>query len=357
MIYILSIICGISFPIISFLYLTLNHITAWWVALLIAILVVVLNLLIFCLISIFFLYVLGRHYKKLNDPKNPKIWRFMLDIARFSCFWLGIRIKVDGEIKELTIDLELEKNKKHNVSVIIDRLVIKDGIRSRLYSSLETASKLSHGKVVIDVVGKEEITMSEDYACPYCDYSLEELEPRIFSFNAPYGSCPDCKGLGVKYKIDVDLVIPNKDISILDGAIKPINLDEESSIMYTELTTLADYYHIDLSKPVKDLTKEELNLILYGSTEPLTFNYKAKNGNTRKTTSYYEGIMMAGANFASSPARILIDFMDPIIVAEKIAVTDEKRFVTIKDIENELRDGQRGVSGTGGNGKKKLLTI
>ena len=96
MIYILSIICGISFPIISFLYLTLNHITAWWVALLIAILVVVLNLLIFCLISIFFLYVLGRHYKKLNDPKNPKIWRFMLDIARFSCFWLGIRIKVDG---------------------------------------------------------------------------------------------------------------------------------------------------------------------------------------------------------------------------------------------------------------------
>lgn len=118
--------------------------------------------------------------------------------------------------------------------------------------------------------------MSEDYACPYCDYSLEELEPRIFSFNAPYGSCPDCKGLGVKYKIDVDLVIPNKDISILDGAIKPINLDEESSIMYTELTTLADHYHIDLSKPVKDLTKEELNLILYGSTEPLTFNYKAK---------------------------------------------------------------------------------
>lgn len=202
-----------------------------------------------------------------------------------------IRIKVDDEIKELTIDLELEKNKKHNVSVIIDRLVIKDGIRSRLYSSLETASKLSHGKVVIDVVGKEEITMSEDYACPYCDYSLEELEPRIFSFNAPYGSCPDCKGLGVKYKIDVDLVIPNKDISILDGAIKPINLDEESSIMYTELTTLADYYHIDLSKPVKDLTKEELNLILYGSTEPLTFNYKAKNGNTRKTTSYYEGII------------------------------------------------------------------
>ena len=121
----------------------------------------------------------------------------------------------------------------------------------------------------------------------------EELEPRIFSFNAPYGSCPDCKGLGVKYKIDVDLVISQiKDISILDGAIKPINLDEESSIMYTELTTLADHYHIDLSKPVKELTKRRTkpNIIWFNRTSN-SFNYKAKNGNTRKTTNYYEGII------------------------------------------------------------------
>ena len=202
-----------------------------------------------------------------------------------------IRVKIDGEIKDLTLDLELEKNKKHNISVIIDRLIIKEGIRSRLYSSLETASKLSKGKVVIDVIDNEEITMSEDYACPYCDYSLEELEPRIFSFNAPYGSCEDCKGLGVKYKIDIDLVIPDKNKSIIDGAIKPINIDEESSIMYTELTTVADHYHIDLTKPVENLSKEELDIILYGTKEPLTFNYKAKNGNTRKVTNYYEGII------------------------------------------------------------------
>ena len=128
-----------------------------------------------------------------------------------------IRVKVDGEVKDLSEDLELDKNKKHNISVIIDRLVVKEGIRSRLYSSLETATKLSHGKVIIDVIGGEELLMSEDYACPYCDYSLEELEPRIFSFNAPYGSCPDCKGLGVKYKIDVDLVIPDKNKSILEA--------------------------------------------------------------------------------------------------------------------------------------------
>ena len=202
-----------------------------------------------------------------------------------------VRVKVDNELKDLAADIELEKNKKHSISVIIDRLVIKDGIRSRLYSSLETASNLGKGKVIIDVIGGEEILLSEDYACPYCDYSLEELEPRIFSFNAPYGSCDNCKGLGVTYKIDIDLVIPDKTKSILEGAIKPINLEEESSITYTELTTVAEFYNIDLSKSIKDLTKEELNIILYGSKDPITFNYKSKNGNTRKTTNYYEGII------------------------------------------------------------------
>ena len=175
-----------------------------------------------------------------------------------------IRVKVDNEIKDLSEDIELEKNKKHNIEVIIDRLIIKEGIRSRLYSSLETSANLAKGKVIIDVIGGEPIVLSEDYACPYCNYSLEELEPRIFSFNAPYGACPDCKGLGVKYKIDVDLVIPDKNKSILEGAIKPINLDEESSIMYTELDTVAKHYNIDLNKKIKDLTKEELDIILYG---------------------------------------------------------------------------------------------
>ena len=202
-----------------------------------------------------------------------------------------IRVKIDGEIRDLSEEFELEKNKKHNVSVVIDRLIIKEGIRSRLYSSLETASNLGHGKVIIDVIGGEEILLSESYSCPHCDYSLEELEPRIFSFNAPYGSCEDCKGLGVKYKIDIDLVIPDKNKSILEGAIKPINIDEESNITYTELTTVAKYYNIDLSKKIKDLKKDELDIILYGSRDLIDFNYKSKTGNTRKTTSYYEGII------------------------------------------------------------------
>ena len=112
------------------------------------------------------------------------------------------RVEVDEKDYDLTEEIELEKNKKHYISVIIDRLIIKDGVRSRLYSSIETASKLSNGKVEIEVIGSHKFVMSEKYACPECDFSLPELEPRLFSFNAPYGACPDCKGLGIKYKID-----------------------------------------------------------------------------------------------------------------------------------------------------------
>ena len=202
-----------------------------------------------------------------------------------------IRVKIDGEIHDLTEEIELEKNKKHNINVIVDRLIVKENIRSRLYEAIEVSTKLSHGKVIIDVVGAEEMLLSENFACPHCDYSLEELEPRIFSFNAPYGSCPDCKGLGVQYKIDVDLVIPDKNKSINEGAITTITVDESNNIITTQLKVLSKAYNIDLDKKVKDLTKEELDIILYGSKEPLEFNYVSKNGNTRNTTDYFEGII------------------------------------------------------------------
>ena len=202
-----------------------------------------------------------------------------------------IRVNVDGFLKDLVEDIELDKNKKHNISVVVDRLVIKDGIRSRLFSSLETAANLSKGKVIVDVIGGEEILLSEKFACPYCDYSLDELEPRIFSFNAPYGACDDCKGLGVKYKIDIDLVIPNKELSINEGAIVPINVDESNNTIMTQLNTVSSVYNIDLNKRVKDLTKDELNIILYGSPDMLEFNYVSKNGNTRNSKDYYEGII------------------------------------------------------------------
>ena len=202
-----------------------------------------------------------------------------------------IRVKVDGDIVDLSQDIVLDKNKKHTVYAIVDRLVIKDNIRSRLYEAIETATKLGHGKVIIDIVDGEEILFSENFACPYCDYSLEELEPRIFSFNAPYGACPDCKGLGVQYKIDVDLVIPDKNKSINEGAITTISIDDGNNIISTQLNALADFYGIDLDKPVKDLSKKELDIVLYGSMDRLDFHYLSKNGNTRTTSDYFEGII------------------------------------------------------------------
>lgn len=202
-----------------------------------------------------------------------------------------VRIRVDENEYDLTENIELEKTKKHNIDVIIDRLIIKDGIRSRLYESIEIASKLAKGKVVIDVIGDKEFLMSESYACPECDFSLPELEPRLFSFNAPYGACPDCKGLGIKYKLDEDLLIRNKDLSINEGAIVAINIDDTNNITYTELKATCDFYHIDMDKPINKLKREELNIILYGSKDIIEFNYVSKNGNTRKTKNYYEGVI------------------------------------------------------------------
>ena len=202
-----------------------------------------------------------------------------------------IRVKINDELHDLSEEIELDKNKKHNINVIIDRLVIKENIRSRLYEAIETATNLSKGKVIIDIVGSDEVLFSENFACPYCDYSLEELEPRIFSFNAPYGACPDCKGLGVQYKIDVDLVIPDKTKSINEGAITTITVDESNNTITTQLNTISNHYGIDLNKPIKNLSNKELDIILYGSTEQLQFNYQSKNGNTRTSTDYFEGII------------------------------------------------------------------
>ena len=201
-----------------------------------------------------------------------------------------VRVIVDGETHELSEEIELSKTKKHNIEVVIDRLVIKPEIRSRLYESLENATKLANGKALIDVLGKGKALFSENFACPYCDFSLKELEPRTFSFNAPYGSCPDCKGLGVKLVIDKDLIMPDKNISIKDGGIKTLG-DDNDNMYYKRLECCCNHYNIDLSKPIKDLTKEELDIILYGNHEIIRFNYKSKSGNINNSLGEYEGII------------------------------------------------------------------
>lgn len=202
-----------------------------------------------------------------------------------------VRVRVDDEERDLEEDIVLEKNKKHQIAVVIDRLIIKDDIRSRLYESIETASKLAHGKVVIDVVGHDEILMSETYACPHCDFSLPELEPRMFSFNAPYGACDDCKGLGIKLKIDENLIVPNRELSINEGAIVSLNIKDENNINYTELFTTCQFYGIDMNAPFHNLKKQDIAILFYGSPDDIEFNYVSKTGNTRTVKRPYEGII------------------------------------------------------------------
>lgn len=200
-----------------------------------------------------------------------------------------IRVRIDNVDYDLNDNIELSKTKKHNIDVIIDRLIIKENIHSRLYEAIELASKLSKGKVVVDVIGKDEIIMSENYACPKCDFSLPEIEPRIFSFNAPYGACKTCNGLGIKQKISEDLIMPDKNLSINDKGI--VVLNTENNTLNTQINTVASYYDIDLSCPIKDLDRKKLNIILYGSKDILQFNYISSNGNKRTVKDYYEGVV------------------------------------------------------------------
>ena len=202
-----------------------------------------------------------------------------------------VRIIADDVEYDLTEDINLEKNKKHNILVVVDRLIIKEGVRSRLYEAIELASNIAHGKVVVLPVGGEEIVMSEKYACPHCDFSLPELEPRMFSFNAPYGACTECKGLGLKQKIDEDLVIPDRSLSILEGGIKAINLDDSSNIIYTQIETVCKKFSIDMHAPIKDIPREKLDILLYGTNELIDFKYVSKNGNVRFNKDTYEGII------------------------------------------------------------------
>ena len=201
-----------------------------------------------------------------------------------------VRIKIDDEILDLNDEIKLDKNKKHNLLVIIDRIIKKEDARSRIYEALELACKLSHGKVVVEIPGKEEIVMSESFACPHCDFSLEELEPRMFSFNAPYGSCPDCKGLGFKLKISESLIIPDKEKTLAKGGIEPLSGMDEFNIYIKKLEIVCNKYNINMNKKMKDLTRKELDIILYGTKEPIEFDFKTRSGNHMHSYEPYEGV-------------------------------------------------------------------
>lgn len=201
-----------------------------------------------------------------------------------------VRIRVNGEMRDLNEEITFEKNIKDTIDVVVDRIIIKEDIRGRLFESLENATKLSSGKVVIDIVGDKEILFSELYACPYCEFSLPELEPRLFSFNAPYGSCPDCKGLGIKLMINPDLVIPDKNKSLNEGCIVTLS-DDQEGVYYKRLEAVCKHYKINMDKPFKKLSKEEQNIIMYGSPDIINFKYSTKSGNQYNQNDFYEGVI------------------------------------------------------------------
>ena len=200
------------------------------------------------------------------------------------------RVRVNGEVKLLEEEITLEKNKKDNIEVIVDRVVVKESERSRIFESIETCTKLANGKVLFNVIGDKEILMSEHFACPYCDFSIPELEPRLFSFNSPYGACPECKGLGTKLKISEDLIMPDKNLRICDDAFKGFNLDNNSNDQIME--ALCKKYKIPMDVPIKDLKKEQLDILLYGTKgEPLKFTYLARTGNSWVSNEPFIGIV------------------------------------------------------------------
>ena len=192
-----------------------------------------------------------------------------LENARKSGF---VRVRIDDIMYDLSEDIKLEKNKKHNIEIVVDRIVVKEGIESRITDSLETVFSLTDGLAIVDVIGGEPILFSQNYACPEHNISIGELEPVMFSFNNPMGACPKCTGLGVFRKIDPDLVVPNKDLSIQDGAINASgwNSLDETSISMMYYRAISEKYGIPLDVPVKKLSKSELGLFLYGTgDEPL----------------------------------------------------------------------------------------
>lgn len=217
----------------------------------------------------------GMHVKVLEDIKKQGF----------------VRVRIDGEMYDLGDDINLEKNKKHTIQVVVDRIVVKEGVETRLADSLETALRLGEGKVVIDVIGEEELLFSEHHACPYCGFSIGELEPRMFSFNSPFGACTSCDGLGVRLEVDLDLVIPNYDLSLKEHAIAP--WEPTSSQYYPQLLkAVCVHYGIDMDIPVRDIPKHLLEKVLYGSDkERIHFRYENDFGQIRENDIEFEGVI------------------------------------------------------------------
>ncbi|MDG5471650.1 excinuclease ABC subunit UvrA [Jeotgalibacillus sp. ET6] len=217
----------------------------------------------------------GTHAKVLEDIKKQGY----------------VRIRVNGEMADIGDEIELDKNKKHSIEVVVDRIVVKEGAESRLADSLESALRLAEGNVMIDVMEHEEIKFNEHHACPICGFSIDELEPRMFSFNSPFGACGECDGLGAKLEVDLDLVIPDRTRSLKEHAIAP--WEPTSSQYYPSmLEAVCKHYDINMDIPVKDIPKKKMDKILYGSgKDKIYFRYTNDFGQVRENTIQFEGVL------------------------------------------------------------------
>ena len=200
-----------------------------------------------------------------------------------------VRARIDHEIRILEEVEQLEKNKKHDIDVVVDRIVKSDD-RSRLHDSLESALKLSDGLAVV-AYGEEEILFSSNYACKYCGFSIPKLEPKLFSFNAPFGACPTCKGLGFTQKVDIDYLIPDRSKSIREGGIVFYkNIVDSENLEWQRFKALLDHYHISVDTALNELSKREMDLILYGSDEPIAYTLYSRSGNVTRKNEFIEGV-------------------------------------------------------------------
>ncbi|RBW71183.1 excinuclease ABC subunit UvrA [Bacillus taeanensis] len=202
-----------------------------------------------------------------------------------------VRVRVDGEVRDVSEEFQLEKNKKHSIEVMVDRIVVKDGISSRLADSLETALNLAEGRVIVDVIGEEELLFNQQHACPYCGFTIGDLEPRLFSFNSPFGACSACDGLGTKLEVDLDLVIPDWEKSLNNHAIAV--WEPTSSQYYPQLLkSAADHFGIDMDVPVNELPKHQMDKLLFGSNgEKIYFRYENDFGQVRENHIPFEGVV------------------------------------------------------------------
>ena len=201
-----------------------------------------------------------------------------------------VRARVDGEVYELTEIPELDKNKKHDIDLLVDRIILKEESRGRLTEAIELACHKADGKCKIVVDGEEVFYFSEKYACKYCSYSIPELEPRLFSFNSPLGACPECNGLGAKLEVSENLIIEDRK-SINNGAILPYKNVEDTNLYMEEVRQVCKHYKIDMDQPFSELTNEQKKIVLYGSPDLINFKMQSKSGRNHDKTTYFEGVV------------------------------------------------------------------